>query len=115
MNKYVVIFCTPAASMQEWMTNTDEATRKTQTDKLMQDWNAWMSAHAANIIDKGLPLGKTKRVTKDGITDERNDLNFMMVVQAESHDAAAALLKDNPHLQTIPTSYAEVMDANMAM
>lgn len=111
MNKYFVLFGIPSAAMQDWMTNTDEATRKEQTDKLMQDWQAWMTGHASVIVDKGLPLGKTKRVTAEGVADTRNDLNWYLVVEAESHEAAANLLKGHPHLQ-ITTSYIEVMDAS---
>lgn len=109
MEKYVAIFSLPAAKMQEWMEKTDEATRKEQMDKLMSEWNAWKEAHAAQMVDDGLPLGKTKRVSKDGIADVKNDLNYLMIVQAENHEAAAELFKENPHLQMIPDSYVEVM------
>src|SRR5438045_2559682 len=115
MNKYVVTFSIPAASIQEWMTNVDEAERKRQTDQMMQEWQAWMAAHEGQVLDKGLPLGKTKRVTKEGITDTKNDLNWYLVVEAESHEAAAEMFRDHPHIKSIPTAYAEVMDANRPM
>lgn len=113
MNKYVAIFCIPAAAMQDWMTKVDEAERKTQTDKMMADWKTWRDEHKDAILEEGWPLGKTKRVSADGITDMKNDMNYVMVIQAESHDAATELIKSNPHL-TIPTSYVEVMDSNMS-
>ena len=113
MNKYVAIFCIPSAAIEQWMTTVDEATRKEQSDKMMQDWQVWMDAHAANILDKGLPLGKTKQIMKEGVTDVKNDLNWYLVVQAESHDAAAQMFVGHPHLE-IPTAYVQVMDANRA-
>ncbi len=112
MNKYVAIFCIPADSMKDWMATVDEATRKEQSDKVMQEWKAWREAHKDAIVEDGFPLGKTKRVTKDSITDMKNDMNWCMMVQAESHDAAATLVQSNPHLQMIPSSYVELMDAN---
>jgi hypothetical protein len=95
--------------MQEWMANTPEAERKAQTDKMMQDWQTWMDTHKANIVDNGNPLGKTKRVTTSGVADTKNDLNYYIIVQADSHDAAAQMVKDNPHLM-IPDSYVDVME-----
>jgi hypothetical protein len=114
MNKYAAIFCIPADSMKDWMASVDEATRKEQSDKVMKDWAAWVETHKDAIVENGFPLGKTKRVTKDSITDVKNDMNWYMVVQAESHDAAATLVQSNPHLQMIPSSYVELMDANRA-
>jgi hypothetical protein len=111
MNKYVVLVGIPAAAIDQWVTTVDEATRKEQTEKLMGEFNAWMTEHEGAIVEKGLPLGKTKRITADGISDTRNDLNWFMVVEAESHDAAAEMFRNHPHL-TIPSSYIEVMDAN---
>lgn len=109
MKKFFVLFGMPTASIQQWMETVDEATRKEQTDKLMNDWNVWMEEHKDSIVDKGLPLGKTKRVTAEGVTDTKNDLNWYMVVQAESQDAAAQLFVGHPHLVQIPSSYAEIM------
>jgi len=110
MKKFFVLFAIPAAAIQEWMATVDEAARKEQSDKIMHEWQVWMSAHESAILDKGLPLGKTKRVSKEGIADSRNDLNWYLLVQADSHEAAAEMFKDHPHLQ-IPTSYIEIMDA----
>lgn len=111
MNKYFVLFAIPAAAIEQWVTTVDEATRKEQSEKVMHEWQEWMTTHASSIIDKGLPLSKTKRVTSDGVTDTKNDLNWYLVVEAESHEAAADMFKGHPHLQ-IPTSYIEVMDAS---
>ena len=110
MKKFFVLIGFKAEAMQAWMASTDEATRKTQTDQLMNEWNEWMAAHAANVVDKGFPLGKNKRVIAESVEDTRNDFNWYMIVQAESHDYAAKLLMDHPNLKTIPTSYMEVMD-----
>ncbi|MGE5541112.1 MAG: hypothetical protein ACM3TU_02415 [Bacillota bacterium] len=110
MNKYVAIFCIPAAAMQDWMTNVDETTRKEQSQQVMEQWNAWRETNKDAIVEEGMPLGKTKRVSKDAIEDVKNDMNWFMIVQAESHEAAATLVQSNPHLQLIPSAYVEVMD-----
>lgn len=112
MNKYVAIFCIPADAMQEWFTQVDEATRKEQSQQVMDQWKTWSEANKDAILDAGLPLGKTLRVTKDGIEHTKNDMNWYMLVQADSHEDAAKLVQGNPHLQMIPSSYVELMDAN---
>jgi hypothetical protein len=110
MNKYYVVFKIPTESMDDWVKNVSEEERKQQTDQLMKQWGQWQEKYKASILDSGSPLGKTKRVTKAGITDVRNDLNYLMVIQAASHDEAAKIMAENPHVQVIPTSCADVME-----
>lgn len=109
MKKYFVLFCVPVATMADWAKNVDSEERKKQSDQMMQDWQKWMDKLGGKLADKGMPLGKTKRVTKAGIADVKNDLNYYVILQADSHDAAAEMVKDNPHLQ-IPDAYIEVME-----
>ncbi len=109
MQKFMALFFVPAATMKGWMENTDEATRKEQMETMMSEWNTWKEAHKDSLLDQDVPLGKTKRVTKDGVADIVNDLNYSMMVQAESHEAAAQLFVDNPHLKMIPDSYVDIM------
>ncbi len=47
----------------------------------------------------GRPLGKTKRVTASGVAGVRNEVTGYTIVEAESHDAAAAMLDGHPHPQ----------------
>lgn len=110
MNKYFILFCVPTGVMDDWMAATPEAERKSQSDQMMKDWQAWQAAHQAQIKDNGMPLGKTKRVTKDGIADVKNDINYYIVVEAASHQEAAELVRTNPHTLMIPGAYIEVME-----
>src|SRR5258708_943059 len=107
--KYFVLFCVPAATMADWMKTTSPEERKKQSDQMMQDWGKWMEKMGSKLVDKGMPLGKTKRVTKGNVADVKNDLNYYVVLEAESHDAAAAMVNDNPHLQ-IPNAYIEIVE-----
>ncbi len=110
MNKYYVVFKIPTATMDDWSKTTSAEERKTQMDQVMKDWGAWQEKYKASIVDGGSPLGKTKTVTKDGITDTRNDMNYIMVIQADSHEEAAKIIAENAHIQRIPTSSADVME-----
>lgn len=109
MKKYFILFCVPAAVAQEWNTTVPPEQMKAEGEKMMHEWLAWMKDHEGAIQDKGQPLGKTKRVTQKGVEDVRNDLNYYIIVEAESHEAAAEMMKDNPHYR-IPEAYIEVME-----
>lgn len=39
----------------------------------MQAWGDWMQKHADRLVGGGGPLGKTKRVNKDGVADASNN------------------------------------------
>jgi len=109
MKKYFVLYRIPTATVDEWRRNTDPKEMQAQSQKLMGEMTKWMETHASSFLDRGAPLGKTKTVTSQGVSDTRNDLNYYAIVEAESHEAAANLFTQNPHLQ-IPTSFIEVME-----
>ena len=109
MKKFFALFMIPTSVMDEWKRNTKPEDMKSASDQMMRDWEKWSQAHSKNLLDRGAPLGKTKRVSSNKVSDIRNDLNWYSIVEAESHDEAARLFKDNPHLQ-IPGSSIEVME-----
>lgn len=106
MEKFFVLFLAPLASLDAW-TKTDPVTRKSEEVKMENDWNTWMENHAS-IIGETAGAGKTKRITLEGITDVRNEVMLFSQVQARTHEEAAALFTDHPHLR-IPGSSIEVM------
>lgn len=83
--------------------------------RVLEQADTWAENHKEAIVDMGSPLGKTKAVTKDSIEDTRNDLNYFMVIQAPSHEAAAEIVAQNPQIQVIPTASAEVMSVPSMM
>jgi hypothetical protein len=55
------------------------------------------------------PLGKTKRVTGQGIEDASNQLSGYTIVRAASHEAAAKLFEKHPHFTNFPGECIEIM------
>ena len=47
----------------------------------------------------GAPLGKTKRVTSNGMADTKNEITGYTIVEADSFDAAAKIFKNHPHFK----------------
>ena len=110
MKKFFVLYRVPVKTMEEWMKTTKPEEMKAQGAQLGKDMMAWMKKHEKSLLDKGQPLGKTKTVTAKGVTDSKNDLNYYCIVEAESHEEAAKLFADNPHIQTIPDSFLDIME-----
>jgi hypothetical protein len=72
-------------------------------------WVAWEARHAAAILDRGGMVGKTRRVTKDGVAEATNDICGYLVVEAESLDAAARLFENHPHVAIFPGDAIDIM------
>jgi hypothetical protein len=75
----------------------------------MAAWQAWMQRHADHIVESGGPLGKTKRVTKSGVADARNNISAYVVVEADTQDAAAAMFENHPHFAIFPGDGVDIM------
>lgn len=75
----------------------------------MSAWGDWVRRNEQSIVDLGGPLGKTKRIASDGIRDISNALSGYVIVQAESHEAAAKLFEGHPHFTAFPGEAVEIM------
>ena len=73
-------------------------------------WNAWMATHAERVVFHGGPLGPTKKASKAGVEDARNNLVGFVVIEAENHEAAAAMFADHPHFSIFPGEGVEIME-----
>jgi hypothetical protein len=109
MKNFMAIYTGTASSRQSW-DRLDEQERKKREAHGMKAWEDWMSTHQAAIVDSGGPLGKTKRVGTDGVTDIRNNLAAYIVVRAESHEAAARMFENHPHFTIFPGDGVEIME-----
>lgn len=108
--KFLVTYLAPTSVIDEWQ-KTEPDKRKQEEHKMQGEWKKWMGEHTKLFADRGAGVGKTKRVTRQGTADTRNDVMLYSVVEAESHEAAARQFEGHPHLQ-IPQSSIEVMEIN---
>jgi len=86
-----------------------EAERRAKEQEGIAAWKAWMNKHRTVVSAMGGPLGKTKKVTERGIEDTSNEMGAFIVVQAESHEAAAELFEKHPHFTIFPGESVEIM------
>jgi hypothetical protein len=61
-------------------------------------------------VEQGSPLGRTKRVSPEGLSDIKNDMAGYVVVRAESHEAAARMFEGHPHFTIFPGDSVEIME-----
>lgn len=111
MKKFLAIYIGTASAHKKagWDT-MDPAKRKTLEAEGMKAWGDWMQAHEAIILEQGGPLGKTKRTAANGVSDTKNDMTGYVLVQAESHEAAAKLFEKHPHFTIFPGEAVEIME-----
>lgn len=109
MKKFLAIYTGTQADMDKWNKLSKEDRDKREVEGI-KAWMAWGDKHAKVILDQGNPLGKTKKVGPEGIADIRNALTGYVLLQAESHQAAAKLFEGHPHFTIFPGDGVEIME-----
>jgi hypothetical protein len=104
MKKFLVLYKAPTSGFEQMQKATPE-----QQKAGMEAWMAWGKKAQSSIVDMGAPLGKSLRVTPGGTSPTTNDLGGYSILQAESKEALAALLKGHPHFM-MPDGFIEVID-----
>jgi hypothetical protein len=111
MKRFMAVFIgkATAADKAAW-SKQDPDVRAQIEAKGMAAWGAWMTKNAHMIVDPGAPLGRTLRASSDGISSTRNNLTAYIVVQADSHEAAAQLFEQHPHFAIFPGDSVEIVE-----
>jgi hypothetical protein len=111
MKKFLAIYLgsTSGSEMAEWM-KMEEGQRKEKEAAGIKAWGEWMEKHKAAVVDQGGPLGKTKRTSKQGVSDTKNNMTGYVTIQAESHEAAAKMFENHPHFTRFPGEAVEIME-----
>ena len=111
MKKFMAVFTGSPGAFENYAKRfKSEDERKANDRKGLEAWHQWVDDHKRSITDGGGPLGKTKRVTKDGIADVRNNLAGYTIIEAESQEAAAKLFMNHPHFAIFPGDGVEIME-----
>jgi len=111
MKRFLAIYqgSKDSAAFKQWNA-TSEAARKERQRSGMEAWMRWGKEHEKSIIDMGTPLGKTKRADTSGVSDTKNMLTGYVIIEAESHDAAAQMFANHPHFSIFPGESVEIME-----
>jgi hypothetical protein len=109
MKSYLCVFTGSPNAMDGWQ-KLPEAERQRREREGMAGWKKWAEDNGPRIVEMGGPLSRTKRVSREGVSDIRNNLAAFVVVQADSQDAAARLFLQHPHFTLFPGDGVEVME-----
>jgi hypothetical protein len=90
VSKYIYLYRGPARLMGEF---TPE-----ESAEQLAAWGEWMGRVGPALVDGGAPFGARSAVSDDGTSPEAGDLNGYTIVEADSLDAARALLDNHPFL-----------------
>jgi hypothetical protein len=109
MKQFMAVFFGGADGYKKWQ-DLDEKTRKAKEIEGMASWHAWVKNNSKSLVGMGSPLGKTKRIDRNGISDMKNEIGAYSVVQAETHEDAAKLFLNHPHFSIFPGDRVELME-----
>jgi hypothetical protein len=111
MKKFLAIYMgsMSSAPMEKWKA-MDELTRKEKEAQGIKEWVGWGTKNAKSILDQGTPLGKTKKIDGNGISDTKNLMTGYTIVEAESHEDAAEMFLSHPHFSVFPGDSVEIME-----
>jgi YCII-related domain-containing protein len=92
MKKFLVIYTAPVSAKEQMAKATPE-----QAKAGMAAWMAWSQKAGKSIVDLGAPVGNAAKVAGGKAADVKSDFGGFSILQAESRDALAGLLKEHPH------------------
>lgn len=75
----------------------------------LPQWTEWENRNATFFPDRGGMVGKTLRVSKDGVAPTVNEICGYIVVEAETIEAAAQLFVNHPHFSLFPGDGVDIM------
>lgn len=111
MKKFLAIYTGSPTSPNAAKWNAmDSDAQKKQQGLGGHAWMKWGEVNSKSIVDPGSPIGKTKQIDANGISDIKNKITAFTIVEAESHEAAAKLFLNHPHFTIFPGDAVEVME-----
>ena len=82
---------------------TPENTTQEERNQIMAAWGAWMEGLGEALTDPGNPAGSQKTVSPNGSVEDGggpNPITGYTLVNAADMDAALAMAKGSPHLES---------------
>ncbi len=94
MGRYIVLYRASQSAVEATTNMTPEEMKKG-----MEAWMTWVQNCGDSLVDIGTPLGDGRRMTRTTNAPSESDVMGYSILEAESMDAAQALLADHPHLE----------------
>ena len=95
MGRFMVLYNSPVSAADMMADATPEQARAG-----MDEWMEWSTRNGESVVDLGMPLGSSMRVTTDSSEPGSTQAAGYSFLEAGSLDEAANMVKDHPHLKT---------------
>jgi hypothetical protein len=85
---------------------------ETPTKEIEEAWGKWFASIADKMVDSGSPFKQGREISRDGTKDlplGMESITGYTIIEAESLDAAAEIVKDCPMIQFIRVYEAMAM------
>lgn len=105
MKQYLAIYF-GGATKSEKSVPLDEEVQK----EFMNAWVKWAKTYKDSIVDVGCPLGRAKVANHAGVHDKGNSMTAYSIVHAESHEEAASIFSEHPHLSLHDDNAIEIIE-----
>src|SRR2546428_11829346 len=92
MKKFLVLYRANVPAAEMMANSTPE-----QMKAGMEAWGAWMGRIGNALVDMGAPLGGSRSVDEGSAASAAGHVTGLSVLQADSVEAAAALVENHPH------------------
>ncbi len=94
MAKFVLLYRAPVSFMDGMSNATPE-----QQQQAMAPWMAWFEKCGPALVDMGGPLANARTFDSSGESASDTDIAGFSVIEADSPEAARALVDGHPHIQ----------------
>jgi hypothetical protein len=109
MNKYLVLYLSEGALTGPSVAEMFRNSTPEQMAAGMAAWQAWQEKSGSAVTELGSPVDKSTTVTAGGATPARTPITGYSFLQADSLDAAVALMKDHPHFR-MPGASVQILE-----
>lgn len=92
MKKFMVIYHATTTAEQNMKADPGEM------QKVMLAWQQWMEDCKGAVVDMGTPLGNSVSISPNGTGSSSAGAVGYSILEAESMEAATAMLQKHPHL-----------------
>jgi hypothetical protein len=104
MARFMVLYNSPESAADMMANATPE-----QMQEGMNAWMSWAQQCGDAIVDLGVPMQAGKHVESGSTSDSQSQASGYSILQADTLDAATAMLTGHPHLM-VPGNSIDVLE-----
>ncbi|HEU5002212.1 MAG TPA: hypothetical protein VFW71_05460 [Actinomycetota bacterium] len=105
MARFIVLYTADPATVQQMMTNLTPE----QSAAGMALWQQWAASCGPALVDLGSPIGPGNHLEGGSVGSSSSQVCGYSIVEADSLEAATALVDGHPHLRSPGTPGMEVL------